>query len=97
MCTYVAHKMDQDKEHTHMHTHTHTHTLLMRNMTGRWPPPTPHTLSRRAIPCLMLSRSWARFRAALQWVWCVGADRLEEERERKCLQPVDWARSNSRC
>ena len=48
----------------------HTLTLLMRNMTGLCPPPTPHTLSRRAMLCLIFSNSLARFNAALHSV-CV--------------------------
>ena len=42
------------------------HTLLMRNMTGLCPPPMPHTLSKRARPCFMLRRSFARFKARLK-------------------------------
>lgn len=40
-------------------------TSLMRCLTGLWPPPTPHTLSRRIISLFMLSSTAARSKATL--------------------------------
>ena len=37
-----------------------------REVTGRRPPPTPHTLSSRVMPCFMASNTSARARACLQ-------------------------------
>lgn len=41
-------------------------TSLIRCLTGLWPPPTPHTLSKRLTSCLIRKRTAARSRAALQ-------------------------------
>lgn len=41
-------------------------TSLTRCLTGRWPPPTPQTLSSRLTSRLMRSRTAARSRAALR-------------------------------
>lgn len=40
-------------------------TLLIRNITGRWPPPTPQTLSKRAMLCFMVIKTLALSKAAL--------------------------------
>lgn len=41
-------------------------TSLMRCLTGLWPPPTPHTLSRRIISLFMVSSTAARSKATLR-------------------------------
>jgi len=55
----------------------------MRNMTGLCPPPMPHTLSRRARPCFILRRSFARFKARLKREGKRGEKEERQERKRE--------------